>query len=181
MGMLTTVLRNMLRPARTRAPADMPVAPATFRGALTHDASLCTACGTCAFVCAPKAITFEEDPGKSVSWLFYIGRCSFCGLCQQNCPTRAIGNTETVPATMNSGTGDGLRLESIIVLQPCTRCGRAHIPFPQSLTADSGSAAEPEKGYCPDCRQWATSDRLRRAFLADDGVDPQREGAPHDR
>ncbi len=170
--MLTTVLRNMLRPARTRAPADMPAAPATFRGALTHDAGLCTACGTCAFVCAPKAITFEEDSGKSVSWLFYIGRCSFCGLCLQNCPTHVFGNTATVPATMNSGTGDGLRLASVIALKPCARCGRAFIPFP---------AAELETGYCPDCRQWATSDRLRRAFLADDGVDPQREGAPRDR
>ncbi len=170
--MLTTVLRNMLRPARTRAPADMPAAPATFRGALTHDASLCTACGACAFVCAPKAITFAEDPGKSVSWLFYLSRCSFCGLCLQNCPTQAIGNTATVPATMNNATGDGLRLESVIALKPCARCGRAYIPFP---------AAELEPGYCPDCRQWATSDRLRRAFLADDGVNPQREGAPRDR
>jgi hydrogenase-4 component H len=169
--MLTTVLRNMLRPARTRALADMPAAPVTFRGALTHDASLCTACGTCAFVCAPKAITFEEDPGKSVSWLFYIGRCSFCGLCQQNCPTHAIGNTATVPVTMNSNTGDGLRLESIIPLKPCTRCGRPHIPFPTG-------AAGPEKDYCPDCRQWATSEGLRRAFLADDGEPATRRRAP---
>ncbi len=174
MGMLTTVLRNMLRPARTRAPADMPAAPATFRGALTHDASLCTACGTCAFVCAPKAITFAEVPGKSVSWLYYIGQCSFCGLCRQNCPTQAIGNAATVPLTMNSNTGDGLRLESIIALKPCTRCGRAHIPYP-------AAAAGPEKDYCPDCRQWAASERLRRAFLADDGVNPQREGARRDR
>ena len=174
MGMLTTVLRNMLRPARTRAPADMPVAPATFRGALTHDASLCTACGTCAWVCAPKAITFAEDPGKSVSWLFYIGRCSFCGLCQQNCPTHAIGNTEMVPATMNDGAGDGLRLESIITLKSCPRCGRAHIPYP-------ASAAGPEQNYCPDCRRWAASEGLRRAFQADDGLPSKREGAPRDR
>lgn len=178
MGMLATVLSNMLRPARTRAPTDMPAAPATFRGALTHDASLCTACGTCAFVCAPKAITFEEDPGKSVSWLDFIGRCSFCGLCRQNCPTQAIGNTAMVPTATNSGTGEGLRLESVIALKPCTRCGSGYIPFP--ATGPAG-VAEPEKGYCPDCRQWATSDRLRRAFLADDGAAPQREGSRHDR
>jgi hydrogenase-4 component H len=163
--MLTTVLRNVLRPIRTRAPADMPAAPVTFRGALTHDASRCTACGTCAFVCAPKAITFKEDPGKSVSWLFYIGRCSFCGLCQQNCPTQAIGNTALVPVTMNDASGDGLRLESVVALKPCTRCGRGHIPYPDA-------AAGPEEGYCPDCRRRAASERLRRAFLADDEVGP---------
>jgi len=157
--MLATVLRNLFQPARTRAPTDMPPMPATFRGALAHDANRCTGCGTCAYVCAPKAIRFEEDPGKSISWLFYIGRCSFCGLCQQNCPTQAISTAATVPATMNSSAGDGLRLESVVLFRPCPRCGKPHIPMPGMATQ-----------YCPDCRQWAASAGLRQAFLAGEGA-----------
>jgi hydrogenase-4 component H len=153
--MLTIVLRNLFRPPRTRAPTDQPEIPATFRGALTHDAARCTACGTCAYVCAPKAIRFEEDPGKSITWQFTIGRCSFCGLCQQNCPTQAIGTAAAVPATMLNAAGDGMRLESIVRFQPCPRCGKPHIPLPDADTQ-----------FCPECRQWATSAGLRRAFLA---------------
>ena len=180
MAMLKTILGNLLRPSRTRAPADMPVVPPTYRGALTHDAGRCTACGTCAFVCAPKAIHFTQDPGVSVSWHFFIGQCSFCGLCEQNCPTRAIHLRADVPGSMNSASGDGLRLESVIRLQPCTRCGAAHVPLP-AATMDAlwaAGADEAERGYCPDCRRWAASARLRTAFIPDGAV---AEGGRHDR
>ncbi|HYH21864.1 MAG TPA: 4Fe-4S dicluster domain-containing protein [Azospirillum sp.] len=172
MGMLKTILGNLLRPPRTRAPADLPAVPPTYRGALAHDATRCTACGTCAFVCAPKAITFMQVPGQSVSWRFFIGGCSFCGLCEQNCPTRAIRLLPAVPDAMNDATGDGLRLESVIRLQPCTRCGTPHIPLPEA--AMDASWADPDKGYCPDCRRRATSARLR-------GLAPELEGTGHDR
>ncbi|CBS90944.1 carbon monoxide-induced hydrogenase, CooX subunit (plasmid) [Azospirillum lipoferum 4B] len=179
MGMLKTVLSNLLRPSRTRDPADMPPVPAVYRGALGHDAGRCTACGTCAFVCAPKAITFTEVPGASVSWHFYIGQCSFCGLCEQNCPTRAIKLLSAVPDAMNSGTGDGMRLESVIRLQACTRCGSAHIPLPES--AMDGAWSEKEKGYCPDCRRWAASAKLRDAFVPEGAGAPAKEGSGHGR
>lgn len=168
--MFNLVFGNLFRPARTRDPADMPPVPATFRGALTHEASRCTGCGTCAYVCAPKAIRFEEDPGKSLTWTFFIGRCSFCGLCQQNCPTQAIGFANAVPATMASSAGDGLRLASTIPFHHCPRCGRAHIPLPAVAMAllkpaDTAGLGDTEKNYCPECRQWAMGARLRRGFL----------------
>ena len=163
MNMLAIVLGNLFRAARSRLPTDASPVPATFRGALTHDARRCTGCGTCAFVCAPKAIRFEEDPGKSITWQFTIGRCSFCGLCQQNCPTQAIGNASAMPATMNNAAGDGLRLESVVPFMACPRCRKPFIPFP--------GAASP---LCPECRQWATSAGLRRAFLADEAANDGR-------
>lgn len=182
MAMLKTVLANLLQPSRTRAPADMPPVPQTYRGALAHDAGRCTACGTCAFVCAPKAISFTQVPGVSVSWHFFIGQCSFCGLCEQNCPTHAISLETAVPGVMNNAAGDGLRLESVIALKPCTRCGAAHVPLPESAMGSQWS--EEEKGYCPECRRWAASAKLRSAFIpaeaAPPAATPALEGAGHD-
>lgn len=174
MAMLKTILGNLLRPSRTRAPADMPGVPAVYRGALAHDAARCTACGTCAFVCAPKAISFTQDPGVSVSWHFFIGQCSFCGLCAQNCPMQAISLHADTPAATNSADGDGLRLESLIRLQPCTRCGAAHVPLPDATMEALWGVEEAERGYCPECRRRAASEKLRAAFV------PEEE-AHHDR
>jgi hydrogenase-4 component H len=171
--MFSLVFGNLFRPGRTRDPGDMPAVPATFRGALSHDAARCTGCGTCAYVCAPKAISFEEDPGKSLTWNFYIGRCSFCGLCQQNCPTQAIGFATSVPVTTESTDSDGLRLHSTIPFHHCPRCGKAHIPLPPAAmaslkAADTAGFDETEKQYCPECRQWAVGARLRRSFLGEE-------------
>lgn len=159
MGMLATVFGNLLRPARTRAPADTPAIPPNFRGALTHDPARCTACGTCAFVCAPRAIGFAARPDNAVAWRWEIGRCSFCGLCEQNCPTRAIGNTGASAHPVI----DEEVLESLVTPRACTRCGRPHFPLPADLAAFGA-----DDGLCPDCRERATGARLRRAFLGGD-------------
>lgn len=174
MAMLKTILGNLLRPSRTRDPADMPEVPPVYRGALAHDAARCTACGTCAFVCAPKAISFTQDPGVSVSWHFFIGRCSFCGLCAQNCPMQAISLQPDTPVATNSASGDGLRLESVIRLQPCTRCGAAHVPLPDATIEALWGVEEAGRGYCPECRRRAASEKLRAAFVP-------AEEAHHDR
>ncbi len=174
MAMLKTILGNLLRPSRTREPADMPEVPPVYRGALAHDAARCTACGTCAFVCAPKAITFTQDPGVSVSWHFFIGQCSFCGLCAQNCPMQAISLQADAPVATNSAAGDGLRLESVIRLQPCTRCGAAHVPLPDATIDALWGVEEAERGFCPECRRRAASEKLRAAFVL-------AEEAHHDR
>lgn len=169
MGIFSTLLRNLAQPVRTEPPQGLPAPPPRFRGALTHDAGRCTACGTCAWVCAPKAIRFAEHGDGTVSWNFYIGQCSFCGLCEQNCPTTAIGNTGVLPATALNAQGDGLRLHSRIARVPCTRCGTLHIPLPADLqvrllAGTAGEAAVAEQGYCPLCRGHASSERLRQAF-----------------
>ena len=156
MNMLTIVLGNLLRPHRTRAPADLPPVPDGFRGALAHDPARCTACGACAVVCAPKAIRFEPDPPRSVTWLFYLGRCSFCGLCEQNCPTQAITLEAAVPRAIPDAVGGPPALASVVRFTPCPRCGAPHMPLPAA-----------ESALCPECRQWAAAAGLRRGFLTD--------------
>lgn len=171
MGILETLWRNLASPVRTQPPSGLPATPQRFRGALTHDATRCTACGTCAYVCAPKAIRFEEHTDQSVSWTFFIGQCSFCGLCEQNCPTSAIGNTAELPVTALGAENGGLRLESRIARVPCTRCGKLHAPLPVDMQTKLGhgsatDAPPAEQGYCPECRGHAFSQRLRDAFLS---------------
>jgi len=48
----------------------------------------CVGCETCANVCPPNAITFEDDrdTGKRIITRNY-GKCIFCGMCQEHCIT----------------------------------------------------------------------------------------------
>lgn len=163
MSMLKTVLSNLCRPSRTRAPADMPPVPPAFRGALAHRSEVCTGCGTCAYVCSPKAIKLDEQAGVSISWNFFAGQCSFCGLCEKYCPTKAI----TFGSVMPDVTGDSSvhHLKSVIGYQACPRCGQHHVPMPgeTAQTLPGGSAAD--AALCPDCRRQASSQRIRDGFI----------------
>lgn len=163
MSMLMTVLSNLCRPSRTRGPADTPPTPAAFRGMLRHDVSLCTGCGTCAHVCSPKAITLREQPGVSVTWQFYAGQCSFCGLCRQFCPTGAIGFDATPPEVTGENTAH--RLESAIAYVPCSCCGKPHIPMPEQTAALLPGTSAAEAALCQECRRKSASERIRLGMI----------------
>ncbi|WP_029009223.1 4Fe-4S dicluster domain-containing protein [Azospirillum halopraeferens] len=165
MGMLKTVLANLLRPPRTLAPAERPPEPPALRGVPVHDAGLCTACGTCRHVCAPKAIAFTTVPGRSVSWRLSVGRCSFCGLCALNCPTGAI----RLPADMPAAGGVGPERESVVPLIACPRCGTSHVPLPAAL-ADRLWGDRAERDLCPACRRRSAGARLHAALVPEEGA-----------
>jgi len=168
MGILDIVWRNFGRSSRTRYPTDMPPTPPPFRGLIEQDASLCTGCKACATVCAPKAISFSEAGDAGITWNFFAGQCSFCGLCVQYCPTHAISNHGKLPPV----TGDQslLRVSHDILYQPCTGCGRPIIPIPEAAmehvykTKLTGSEAE-QRELCQECRRKAASRHIRDAFL----------------
>ena len=59
----------------------------------------CVACGLCAKICPPQAITivpYEEEGGTRYPKEFIIDeiRCIFCGFCQEACPKDAIELTK---------------------------------------------------------------------------------------
>ena len=59
----------------------------------------CVACGLCAAICPPRAITitpYEEEGGERFPKEFVIDeiRCIFCGYCQEACPKDAIELTQ---------------------------------------------------------------------------------------
>ena len=173
MGILGIVWRNFGRSSRTRRPDDMPATPAPFRGLIEQDASLCTGCRACATVCSPKAISFDDEQPTGITWKFFAGQCSFCGLCVQFCPTHAIANHGKLPPV----TGDQaqLRVAHEIRYQPCTGCGRPIIPIPEAALAQiygaplTGSESE-QRGLCPDCRRKVASQNIHDAFLRPSGA-----------
>jgi hydrogenase-4 component H len=168
MGILSVLWQNLFHRARTRAVADVVPRPAGLRGVIEHDASLCTGCTACAYVCAPKAISFEKTDGAAVTWRFSAGQCSFCGLCVQYCPTHAITNRGKLPAV-----GGDLSLYEVahkVEYQPCSQCSRPIVPLaPSVLGALYGGrvteAAREQQTLCEECRRRQTSKQIRNAFL----------------
>lgn len=86
-----------------RAPATLPIEPRpaapNYRGFHVNDWEVCIGCGTCASICDNKAITMVEikdlagDPIKGVKPqrpAIDYGRCCWCALCVDICPTGAI-------------------------------------------------------------------------------------------
>jgi hydrogenase-4 component H len=168
MGILGIVWRNFSRRSRTRLPADLPARPAPFRGLIEQDVGLCTGCRTCSYVCSSKAITFEAPKETGVTWNFFAGQCSFCGLCVQYCPTQAITNNGVLPPV----TGDQTRLKVSheINYHPCADCGQPIIPIPEaameqiygSTLTDTESR---QRELCPACRRRAMSRHILNGFM----------------
>jgi len=168
MGMLQIVFANLFAPSRTDTPDTRRAAPPALRGHLVHDVTLCTGCGTCAHVCAPKAITVAAEGETAIGWDWFSGSCSYCGLCAQWCPSRAIALEAVPPADVDHDAE--VRLHDVIPLVPCSRCGRPHVPMPDPVQAEllrgslDGRAFE-EKDLCEDCRRRMSSARIRDAFV----------------
>ena len=83
---------SLVTPAYTTSFPRKPHIPfENFRGKPEVDDKGCVGCETCANVCPPNAITFEDDreTGKRVITRNY-GKCIFCGMCQQHCITGKV-------------------------------------------------------------------------------------------
>lgn len=176
MGILGIVWRNLTRTVRTRRPDDMVPRPPVFRGLIEHEVALCTGCHTCAYVCAPNAITLRAVGDKAITWNFFAGQCSFCGLCVQYCPTGAITNRGKLPPV----TGDQRlhRVTHEVELQRCAACGRSFMPMPEAFLRRLSSSAPTDAAsranqLCDACRRRTASRHLRDAFI------PPAEGADH--
>ncbi|HTO46089.1 MAG TPA: 4Fe-4S dicluster domain-containing protein [Burkholderiales bacterium] len=177
MSILGVLWRNLTARARTRTAADIVPTPAGFRGMIEHDPSLCTGCTACMQVCAPRAISFDTTDATSITWKFFAGQCSYCGLCVQYCPTQAITNPGKLPPV----TGDQSlhRVAHKVDYRPCADCGRPILPLPETLLhglypgAVTQSVRE-QQALCESCRRKQTSKGIRDAFL---GAAPEQEKA----
>ncbi len=134
-GSILAPLKNLSffgRPAVT-VPLDPRPASAVYRGFHLNDWETCVGCSTCQKVCDNAAITMvsvpglPEDPAKGIRNLrpaIDYGRCCWCALCVDLCPTGSISlSTEYVHTCVDA------ELDSYFVLPDAK--GIHGTPFPK--------------------------------------------------
>ena len=107
-GMSVTLSHLVRRPITIQYPDKTPrplpeMLPERYRGFLEVDTNICTACQACERACPIDCIKLELS-GKGKERLLTrfdinMGKCMYCGLCVEPCPTSAIRMTREFEAT----------------------------------------------------------------------------------
>jgi len=139
-------------------------APSSFRGRMTLNKDICTACKTCETVCPSKAIEISSDENGNSIHKIWHNSCCYCGNCAYFCPTGAI---------FTSGSFDTAKLQSekfsdvnveYIENQTCSNCGESYMP-PSSGLLDRSYVDENidklDKKICSKCRK---EENFRRMY-----------------
>jgi NADH-quinone oxidoreductase subunit I len=130
-GMAIT-LRTMFKPSITvQYPTEKLVPFEKFRGALLFDAETCISCNLCVKACPSNCIALENatqaDPKNpavkkkiaKVDWYSIdFGKCNFCRLCEEACPTKPKSVWHSLDYEVIFTTRDEM-----------VRCWKAAFPF----------------------------------------------------
>lgn len=168
MDIWSRITNNIFQKAHTRRPEDTISYPVGFRGELEHESHLCTACGTCAYVCSPSAITLDTSPADAVTWQYQPLKCTYCGRCVEFCPTHALSFDKRLPRPMRKIP----KVEDSIYYFACSRCGARIIPLPPEVLEEKYGSPVPEdidrlNLMCERCRKQAHGASIKRGFTGE--------------
>ena len=105
-GMAVTESHLVRKPFTIQYPDRLPdgirvqdTLPFRYRGILEVDLEICTACLACERACPIDCIVIDAEKDKAAGGLVMtrfdidMGKCMYCGLCSEPCPTGAIHHT----------------------------------------------------------------------------------------
>lgn len=150
-----------------------------LRGRPEIDSEKCVGCSACSLECSSGAIDLSDgDDERTIS--IFLGRCVFCGRCEDVCPLQAIGlTTEFELSYYSPHDRSEAYVRSKSALRKCSNCGRPLAPVKQlewvhehvlsridpSIKEIVATDMEIYLGICPDCRR-----RLSLAY----GIHPRK-------
>ena len=87
-----TIKHIFKRPVTVQYPEEKLDVSERFRGLLAYNPEICTACLSCERNCPNRCIKIktQKEDGKRVveEYIYFAGRCMFCGICEDVCPTK---------------------------------------------------------------------------------------------
>jgi TorA maturation chaperone TorD len=138
---------SVLQPATSRS-GKTKVVPVLMRPAL------CTLCGFCVQVCAPKALYIHETKDET-SLVFNAQRCTSCAECIRTC-------TDHLLKMKRADKCDATSKEEVLFASPraiCPGCGRPHVSEAELRAVierlDASGSLLRSLTYCVDCKALA--------------------------
>lgn len=83
------ILEGIIQVLGLKVKKPKTIIPRGFRGRLKFDPKKCIGCLTCIRFCPAGTITAYKTK-KGLQMEYFYGRCTFCGMCAEHCPTKAI-------------------------------------------------------------------------------------------
>lgn len=123
MNFLKIFLRNLKHGPYTVAyPFGPAYTPDKLRGRVAFDVADCTGCRACEQSCAPGAIRIDRVP-DGLRLAIWHNSCTFCGLCQFYCPTKAIHLTNDWHLSHTADRQFEYLESGVIPYTSCAVCG----------------------------------------------------------
>lgn len=159
--------RNLAQgPSTDPYPFGETFTPAGLRGQVAFKVEDCTGCRACEQVCVGGAIRLDKTP-EGLRFLMWHNTCTFCGLCEFYCPTKAIYLTNEWRMSHLANESFSKRETGVIPYVACSQCNKqalASYPnYPDLNPPLSAEEVETLRGMCPGCRRKYTLARGKKA------------------